>query len=188
LEIVADELLRRIATKNRLKIWDAGCSTGAEPFTFAIILAERTTMEFMRGVQIFATDIDELQHFRPLIESGIYPYEQLKRIPGELFQKYFIKTNPSDNFQLIPQIHNAVKFYKHNLLSLDKIDYNFDLVICKNVLLHFTANERINVLKMFYQSLNPNGLLVMEQNQKIPVELESFFRQLTPQAQLFGKI
>jgi chemotaxis protein methyltransferase CheR len=142
----------------------------------------------MDKVQIFATDIDELGHFQPLIDSGIYPYEQLKRIPEDLFEKYFLKTAKADYFQLIPQIHNAVRFYKHDLLKLQKIDYNFDLLICKNVLLHFTAPQRIDVLKMFYQSLKSTGLLVMEQTQKIPPELQSHFKQLTPQAQLFGKI
>ncbi len=142
----------------------------------------------MRKVKISATDIDDLGHFQPLIESGVYPYEQLKRIPENLFHKYFQKTGSSDHFQLIPQVHHAVKFYKHNLLTLEKIDYQFDLVICKNVLLHFTADERIKVLKMFWQSLRPAGLLVTEQTQKIPVELDSHFKQLTPQAQLFEKV
>ena len=81
-----------------------------------------------------------------------------------------------------------VSFQKHDLRSLRPVHDNFGLIVCKNVLLHLQASERINVIKMFHKSLAPGGFFATEQTQKMPEKTAYLFKQVTPKVQLFRKI
>ncbi|HOT78313.1 MAG TPA: CheR family methyltransferase, partial [Candidatus Wallbacteria bacterium] len=75
-----------------------------------------------------------------------------------------------------------------NLLSLKPVGEDYSLIICKNVLLHFQPEERVKVIKMFYDSLAPGGYFITEQTQKMPEELAHLFQKVVDDAQLFKKI
>jgi chemotaxis protein methyltransferase CheR len=81
-----------------------------------------------------------------------------------------------------------MKFIKHDLLSLVPFDKNFHVIICKNVLLHFQANQRIEVIKMFHKCLEPDGFLVTEQTQQMPEECLKLFEKAVPDANIYRKI
>jgi chemotaxis protein methyltransferase CheR len=73
-------------------------------------------------------------------------------------------------------------------LTLEPVRKGFGLIVCKNVLLHFKEEERINVIRMFHDTLVEGGFFVTEQTQKMPVELESIFEPVVSNAQLFRKV
>ena len=75
----------------KIKVWDAGCAMGPEPYTFAIMLAEKMGYFAFKNVEIDATDIDETHTFEKIISEGVYPESELSRIPKEIFDKYFLK-------------------------------------------------------------------------------------------------
>ena len=178
------------ATSGRrdVRIWDAGCAMGPEPYSLAIIFAENMGHFAFRNLSIDATDIDESNLFGKIISDGEYDEEILKRIPGDLFQKYFQQSSGKDRFKLIDKIRRRVKFQRHNLLTLKSVGRDYSLIICKNVLLHFQYKERIKVIKMFYDSLIPGGYFATEQTQKLPEEVSHLFEQVVSDAQLFKKI
>ena len=170
------------------KVWDAGCSNGAEPYTFAMILKEKIGKEWFSKIKIIATDIDEYSNFEKIIPAGIYPKSDLERMPEEIFHKYFIKYDDFNRYIIIDEIKSKIQYIKHNLLSLEPVEINFDVIICKNVLLHFSNQERIDVFKMFHKVLNKNGLLATEQTQELPVELADLFEKVIPNANIYKKI
>ena len=86
------------------------------------------------------------------------------------------------------RIKRVVAFQKHDLLSLIPVAHDFGLILCKNVLLHFNESQRIEVIKMFHASLMDGGFLTMEQTQKLPKQLESFFEPVVSNAQLYRKV
>ncbi len=189
LDQAAKVLIPEVAGRSRIRIWDAGCAMGPEPYTLAIILAEAMGNFSFKNLSITATDIDETNTFGKIIEEGIYPEEELKRIPQNIFQKYFEKAEGKEGYYKISDlIRNRVQFQKHDLLTLNSIGTGFSLIVCKNVLLHFQPSERIEVLKMFHSSLAADGLLANENTQKMPEELKDYFVQVVPDAQLFRKI
>jgi chemotaxis protein methyltransferase CheR len=147
---------------SKVKIWDAGCAMGPEPYTFAIILAQKMGKYNFRNVEIIASDIDETNTFGTIITNGIYPESDLKRIPPEVFRDYFSKADENGYYKIDENIRSRVHFVKHDLLTLDPVDTGFHLIICKNVLLHFQAKERVEVMKMFHSVLAPKGLFVTE--------------------------
>ncbi len=186
LEHAVEFLINAAAGRSRVRIWDAGCAMGQEPYTLAIILAERMGQFAFRNVQIFATDYDA-----PLLKTlneGTYPWDELQRIPKELFDKYFQPNGREGYFRITDLIKDRITTHHHDLLSLTPMQSGFSLVICKNVLLHFSYEQRIEVIRMFYNALEPGGILAMEHTQKMPEELSGHFEQLVSDAQVYRKL
>lgn len=179
-------LIQSAAGRSRVRIWDAGCAMGQEPYTLAILLAENMGQFAFRNVQIFATDYDA-----PLLKTlneGTYPQDELQRIPRELFDKYFQPNGRDGYFRVTDTIKNRVSSHLHNLLSLSPIQEGLSLIVCKNVLLHFNQAERIDVIRMFHKALETGGIFVTEHTQKMPEELTGLFEQLVSDGQVFRKI
>jgi len=188
IELAVKYLLPYTAGRSRNRIWDAGCAMGPEPYSLAIILAENMGHFAFKNVHIDATDIDGSNLFGPIISEGVFPKAEVKRVPKLIFEKYFHQFNGDDRFQIDYNLRNRITFQKHDLLSLKPIGDGFSLVMCKNVLLHFKYEQRVEVIKMFHKALAKGGLLAMEQTQKLPDELTPFFEQTAKEGQIYRKI
>lgn len=188
LEMICDHALPTLRTKRHIKVWDAGCAMGPEPYTLAMLLRDRIGHMYFRNVTIEATDIDGSNLFDDIIQKAEYPREQVERIPKEIFERYFETVETESHFRINEEIRKCVSFQKHDLLTLKSIGSDFGLILCKNVLLHFNESQRIDVIKMFYDSLADGGYLAMEQTQKLPKELSDRFEPVVSNAQLFRKI
>lgn len=188
LELMRDYAVPAMRTRRYIRIWDAGCAMGPEPYTIAIILRENMGQMIFRNVTIHATDIDTCDLFGPIIDAGVYPREQVERIPKELLQRYFIPDEARQRYQLSDEIRKSVSFRKHDLVSLQPFRSDFNLVICKNVLLHLSEKQRVEVIKMFHQTLEPGGFFLTEQTQKMPPECAHLFEPVVSNAQIFRKV
>ncbi len=189
LEHAVNHLIPEVTGRSRIRIWDAGCAMGPEPYTLAILLAENMGQFSFKNVMIHATDIDDQDTFGKIIKEGIYSDEEVKRIPPEIFKKYFepVSFRPG-YFKLIELIRSKLQFEKNDLLKLQPPGDGYSLIVCKNVLLHFQYQERIEVIKMFHRVLTPGGFFITEQTQKMPDEIKGLFKQVVPDAQLFRKL
>ncbi|HRI46000.1 MAG: hypothetical protein KF721_04140 [Ignavibacteriaceae bacterium] len=189
IEHMVKQLVPEVAGRSRIRIWDAGCAYGPEPYTVAIILSENMGNFAFKNVYIDATDIDESGQFGTIIKNGQYTDEELGRIPPEILSKYFTRTEDRPGYYtLTDNIRNRVQYQKHDLLSLNPVGTGYSLILCKNVLLHFKYEERIEVIKMFHSALTPGGFFATEQTQKMPEECAHLFTQVVPDAQLFRKV
>ncbi|NLV28123.1 MAG: chemotaxis protein CheR [Methanomicrobiales archaeon] len=188
LNLAIDHFLPYIQSRRTITIWSAGCAMGQEPYTFAILLRERMGPNLFRNVKIYATDIDTYNQYVQVIGTGRYPEKDLQRIPPDIFNQYF-KTDPEDpGFVYISdEIKNAVQFQKHDLLTFEPVRTGIQMIICKNVLLHFSAEERLLVWNMFWTALESGGFILHEHTQKIPEELEGKFTRIVMNAQIFRK-
>lgn len=188
LEVIRDQVVPYLRTRRYIHIWDAGCAMGPEPYSIAIMLRENMGPMIFRNVHIHATDVDSSNLFGEIIRQGIYPEEQVKRIPQEIFAKYFAPAPDSDQYALVEEIRKRVVFQQHNLLSFQPIRSDLLLIVCKNVLLHFQPEDRIAVIRMFHAALEDGGFFVTEQTQKLPKEIEGLFEPVVSNAQLFRKV
>lgn len=187
LERVVDHLVPALAGRSHPRIWDAGAAMGQEPYTLAILLAERMGRFAFHNVRIDATDVEGTGQFARIIESGSYPREELARLPEGILEKYFEPNGDAGHFRVIEKIRSRVVFQSHDLLSFREIGQGYSLVLCKNVLLHFQPRERIDVLRMFHRALAPGGLFATEHTQEMPAELSPLFERVIPDGQLFRK-
>lgn len=188
LERAADYLLPDIGDDGKLKVWNAGCAMGPETYTFAIILAERMNQHAFSKVVIEASDIDETENFGKILTEGYYPESDLKRLPEGILEKYFQNSERQGYYRIIDKVRNRVNFRKHDLLSLQPFGNHYNFIICKNVLLHFQPEQRIEVIKMFHSVLVPGGLLTTEQTQNMPDECAHLYTSLATDAHVYRKI
>lgn len=186
LEYAVDLSIKLAMGRMRMKVWDAGSALGQEPYTLAILFAERLGATF-NNLYIDATDYDSENNFGEIVTQAIYKSDELQRMPPDIFTKYF-ESQGDDLYRVCNKVRSRVFFQYHDLLSLKPIGSDYALIVCKNVLLHFHYNQRIEVIKMYHQALSPGGYLAFENTQKMPVEISHLFEQVVPDAQLYRKI
>jgi chemotaxis protein methyltransferase CheR len=188
LERVVEHSLPSLAGRSYPRIWDAGVAMGQEPYTLSIMFAERMGRFAFNNLRIEATDVESTGQFAQMIEAGVYPKDELARMPEGILEKYFEPNGKPGYLRVVDNIRRRIAFQRHDLLSLQEIGHGYSVVLCKNVLLHFQAPERIEVLKMFHRALAPGGLFATEQTQEMPPELASLFQRVIPDGPLFRKL
>ena len=144
---------------NRLKIWSAACSIGCEPYSLAIML-KRISPDIRH--KILATDIDQTILTRA--RRGEYTATEIKNIKSEELNKYFSKVN--DKYFMDNSIKQMVEFRKHDLI-LDKYESDFDIILCRNVVIYFKNETKSNIYAKFSESLKKGGLLFVGATESI---------------------
>jgi chemotaxis protein methyltransferase CheR len=143
-----------------LKIWSAACSTGDEPYSLVMLLSKFLPLN---KIKIYATDIDKRALEKASI--GIYHEKSLKAVPPEFFMKYF--TLVSDKtYQISDSVKSCVEFKQHDLLK-DHYPSEYDLIICRNVLIYFTDEAKNKIYESFHSALRKNGLLFVGSTEQI---------------------
>lgn len=137
IEHAVSHAVKFAAGRMKMKVWDAGSAMGQETYTLAIVLAENMGKFGLRNLRLDATDYDSENGFGDKVKKAEYHYDELKRIPEELFRKYFESSGRPDHFRIIETLRNQVSFQYHDLLSCKPIGTDYSLILCKNVLLHF---------------------------------------------------
>jgi chemotaxis protein methyltransferase CheR len=188
LEHAADHMIPYASGRSKIKIWDAGCALGQESYTIAMILAEKMNQFGFKNLRIDATDYDSANNFGDVVSNAVYSAEELQRTPAVLLGKYFEPAGKPGHLRVVDQLRSRVFFQYHDLLSLKPVGYDYCLIVCKNVMLHFHYPERVEVFRMFHKSLAPGGYLANENTQKLPPEVAHLFTQVVPDAQLYKKV
>ncbi|ABL00314.1 CheR family methyltransferase [Pelobacter propionicus] len=188
LEHAVDLMIRSTSGRSRIRVWDAGCAQGQETWTLAMILAERMNPFRFRNLRIDATDHDSANRFGDLVTAAVYSAEELQRTPRELRDRYFEPAGKPDHFSIVESLRSRVSFRYHDLLSLKPPMEDYCLVVCKNVLLHFSYAQRVDVFRMFHRALAPGGHLATENTQKLPPEVAHLFTRAVANAQVYRKI
>lgn len=159
-DVLEEKIFPRLLSQNRnLKIWSAACSTGEEPYTIAMVLSNYLPLT---EINILATDLDENAIQKAKI--GAYLDRSLQEIPEQMKRKYFSKDH--NHYLIHDEIKRTVTFKKHNLLA-NPFDKNFDLIVCRNVLIYFTEEAKNSLYKKFSASLKPGGVLFVGSTEQI---------------------
>ena len=142
------------ASGGALQVWSAGCSNGSEPYTVAMLLR---TLAPGRRHQIFASDIDAASLNQARLGQG-YSADDLARLPAPLRSKFVTPAAGGNTFAIVPAIKAMVTFGRHDLIN-DQYRQGFDLILCRNVVIYFSNETKLQIFGEFYRSLNPGGLL-----------------------------
>ncbi|MFA6451804.1 MAG: protein-glutamate O-methyltransferase CheR [bacterium] len=151
------------------RIWSAGCSIGAEPYTLAILMEELAALQDTPhfSYQILCTDIDNtmLQRAR----DGIFTDADTKEVTHRLLSKYFnvisrpdidwaSKSTASVFYDTVPSIKRNMKFIMHNILD-ERWEKGFNLIVCRNVLIYFNNDIKERLFRKFHEALLGGGIL-----------------------------
>jgi chemotaxis protein methyltransferase CheR len=157
----------------KLNIWSAGCSNGSEAYSVAIILEQLSPY---RSHRILATDIDKVI-LNQATAGGPYKASDIRNVPEDTAKKYF--TTKNNVFWVNDRLRNKVTFRLHDL-TRDPFENNFDLIICRNVVIYFNEEVKRKLRQRFHDALKPNGILFIGATETILDADDSGFRRLSP--------
>lgn len=156
-----EDLLPGMMEKSKnLKIWSAACSTGDEPYSLVMMLSRHMPLS---NIHIIATDIDK--QVLEKAKNGIYNVKSLKGLPEDLMKKY-LKQETEYTYRIADEIKRCVEFRQHNLLK-DPYPTDCDLIVCRNVLIYFTEEAKLDIYRKFHASLKKDGILFVGSTEQI---------------------
>ena len=164
LKEVIDEC--RKTGRKRLRIWSAGCSTGEEPYTLAIILYEVLKSEIRSwDIKITANDLSEA--VLAAARRGIYNEYALRTTPPEIISSYF--TKDGNIYKIKPELKQLVSFGQINLSDKEQLRRveKSQIVFCRNVIIYFDDDMKRKVISAFYDNLEPNGMLLIGHSESL---------------------
>ena len=151
-----------------LKIWSAGCSSGEEPYTLAMVINEFCESQQPINYSIAATDLST--HVLNKAITAVYSEERVAGIPLQLKRKYFLKSkDPSKKtVRIVPYLRNRVSFGRLNFMddSLD-IASDFDIVFCRNVIIYFDKITQEKVINKLCDKVKPGGYFFLGHSESI---------------------
>jgi chemotaxis protein methyltransferase CheR len=151
---------------NKLRLWSAGCSTGEEPYTLAMLLYEevQTTLKGWT-FEIVATDLNDRSVAKA--QEGIYNDYAVRNVPPDYMKKYFTKSG--SEFRVVDTIRPFVTFSRLNMQDDSKMLFmrGLDVIFCCNVLIYFDAKSKARTIQHFYNALMPNGYFFLGQSESL---------------------
>jgi two-component system CheB/CheR fusion protein len=179
---VLPSLLENLAPEQELRIWVAGCATGEEAYTLAMLVDEAIGKhDKLIHTKIFATDLDTTA--LEVASEGVYPHSIAKEVSSERLQTYFIEK--SDQFMVKPHLRKRLIIAPHNLIKNAGFS-NMNLIICRNVMIYMQTPLQMQLLRMLHFSLASQGILFLG-TAEILGSLESEFISIHPKWKIYQK-
>ena len=156
--IIAEK--KALGVDKTIRIWSAGCSTGEEPYTIAILMKEICPPDFK--FQITASDIS----LKSLMvgQKGFYTDTKVDGVPSQYLAKYFTKVE--DGYQVKKELMDTIRFDYHNLKN-DSGARNLDIIFCRNVLIYFDEPAQLAVINRFYNSMGKHSYLYIGHSESL---------------------
>ncbi len=169
-QTVLPELLAGRSAGAPLKLWSAGCSSGEEPYTLAMVLNEIQASKPGLGLQfdILATDIST--RVLEMAQRAVYHQDRIAPIPLPLRKKYLLKSKDPENpvVRIAPQQRKQVKFGRLNFMDADfGLRERMDVIFCRNVIIYFDKQTQEELINKFCRHLNPGGYLFLGHSESL---------------------
>ncbi len=146
--------------QNILRVWSAGCSTGEEPYSIAMVMKDKLPSSI--NLEVTASDLS----LKSLMtaKEGFYPENKVNGVPEKYLQRYFEKKN--NGYQVKDEIKKLVTFDYHNLKN-DSGQRNLDIIFCRNVIIYFDEAAQKNVIEKFYEAMNNHSYLFIGHSESL---------------------
>src|SRR4051812_4754437 len=168
--MIVPRILEAKAPEEPIRVWSAGCASGEEAYTLAIVLAEALgTDAFRSRVKIYATDVDE--QALTFARHATYDAKQLEGVPPSLVEKYFERQDGRYVFR--KDLRRLVIFGRNDLVQDAPIS-RIDLLVCRNTLMYFNAATQAKILARFHFALSDAGYLFLGRAETLLAHSESF--------------
>lgn len=165
--LLRDQALPGLQAKARaghpIRIWSAGCSSGQEPYSIAMLLLEHAPDLVSRDMLILATDIDP--NILEKAESGLYSEQQIGGVPDVLKKKYL--KQGAAGYTIDPIVKRLVRFRELNLLRDWPMRNRFDAIFCRNVVIYFDAATQEGLWPRFENALQPDGWFFLGHSERV---------------------
>lgn len=173
-EHMLPNLKSRIAAKDRIRIWSAGCSNGQEPYSIAMHLIGHEPILRDSDFKILATDVDP--KVVTFARDGVYETRVVSGIPSSL-QKQFLQADET-SWRVNDTIRDQISFRELNLLAQWPMQHQFDAIFCRNVVIYFDVETQEELWPRFHQMLKPGGLLFLGHSERIATPAKFGFKTI----------
>lgn len=171
-DYLAEAIASRAATaaisrRKQLRIWSAGCSSGEEPYTIAIVVNEGLPDLMLWDAKILATDLSTRMLTRA--RNGMYKAEQMANIPSLCLSRYFtcVQTRPERLYRVKDVLERLVHFARLNLMEPWAMRGPFDVIFCRNVMIYFDKPTQARLIERFWELLAPGGILFVGHSESL---------------------
>ena len=162
-KVIPSIVERKLGENAEIRVWVAGCSTGEEAYSLAILFQEHLTASGSPvNLKIFATDLDKQSI--EFASQGTYPNAIAQSVPPELLRKYFVQRH--DSYTIVEDIRKKIIFAPHNIIK-DPPFINMDLITCRNMLIYLQPKMQQRVISLFHFALNPRAYLFLGPSETI---------------------
>ncbi len=177
-ETALPELAQTNPRCRNLKVWSAGCSSGDEAYTTAVVMHEWLGQHWKEcDFNVVGSDISH--DMLVFARRGIYTEDALKGMPELWRNRYFAPAEPGTR-SVSPELSRRVRFQELNLMQpFPSAFQNFNIIFCRNVMIYFTMERKVELLRRFYDALAPGGYLFIGTSETMPPEKPPF-RYLSP--------
>jgi chemotaxis protein methyltransferase CheR len=184
-EFIKKDILPSLFSQRRqLRIWCAGCSSGEEPYSLAMILSDLTIQNPGISARIIATDIDK--NVLAKAREGIYTRKAMVKLSEGQIHRHFTGL-PDGNFQVNPCLKDMIRFQPHDLMSGVPVSRWLDIVICRNVTIYFTEKQKDALAKMFHGALVSGGFYIMGKTEYLGRTADDLFAPHDSLQKIFKK-
>ncbi|MEL6644659.1 MAG: protein-glutamate O-methyltransferase CheR [Pseudomonadota bacterium] len=166
-------LLDRARGGGRVRIWSAGCSTGQEPYSLAITLLEMSRDVARHDIRILATDID--RGILKKATSGVFDSRQMGGLSEAQIATYFQSQPGGSTYTVTDQVKDLIAFRRLNLIDPWPMQGRFDVILCRNVVIYFSAATQKTLWPRFAQALMPGGWFFLGHSERIQDESKNLF-------------
>ena len=177
-ELLSEHMLpnlpERIAEKDRIRIWSAGCSNGQEPYSIAMHMIGEVPSISDTDFKILATDVDP--KVVAFAREGIYENQTVSGIPSNT-QKRFLHAD-GNSWRVSKNIRDHISFRELNLLAQWPMQHQFDAIFCRNVVIYFDVATQEELWPRFYHMLKPDGLLLLGHSERIGTPAQFGFKTI----------
>lgn len=168
-QYLAQEILpgwRQGRNSLRMTLWSAGCSTGEEPYTLAMLLMDAFPRVDRSGVKVYASDLNT--QVLAQAELGIYPLARMETLPHD-WRRFFQKgiRERTGYVQVKREVRRLVQFFRFNLMDTFPFREEIDVIFCRNVMIYFERNTQIKLVEKFHHALKPGGYLFIGHSESL---------------------
>jgi len=157
----------RAAGRPGLKVWSAACSSGEEPYTLGMTVADALRPEELAHTRIFASDLST--KVLRTAREGVYRMERVEGLPREVLRQHFEKGlgEQAGLCRVGPKVRSLVEFDRLNLLEIADLGRRFDVIFCRNVMIYFDRAVQQRVVSMLERHLTPDGWLFISHSESL---------------------
>jgi chemotaxis protein methyltransferase CheR len=175
-QYLAEKVIRPLAAQGsgKLRIWSAGCSTGEEPYTLAITVADALPNLARWDIRVLATDLSTRVLARAA--RGVYDAERVEGVPPEQRSRHFVQVGnrPAKEYQVNERLRSLVHFARLNLMGPWPMRGPFQAIFCRNVMIYFDKPTQATLIERFYDLLAPGGTLCVGHSESLAAVKHKF--------------
>jgi chemotaxis protein methyltransferase CheR len=180
-QVILPQILARIKQTgdHRIRAWSAGCSSGEEPYSLAMLLKHKLDNYTHCDLKILATDLST--KVLALARNGVYSIDRIKAIPPEIRHKYMTEqpTDRDREYRVADEVRSAVSFARLNLMETWPMQGPLDFIFCRNVMIYFDKTTQGQLARRFHELLRSGGTLFIGHSESL-TGIEHSFRYVKP--------